>query len=124
VPGDGLALAVRVGRQNKGIGAFEGMGDIVHPLLGLGVDLPEHLEIIVGIDRSVLSRQVPDMAKGGQDLVTGAKILIDGLRLGRRLNNNNFHENPMGYPPESSRSRAESAACFGRNMVKAPPAVK
>ena len=108
VPGDRLALAVGVGRQNEGVGLLEGMGDVVDALLRLGVDLPEHLEIIVGIDRSVLGRQVTDMAKGGQDLVTGAKILIDRLRLGRRLDNDNFHENPMGYPPES-------IAIHGRN---------
>ena len=79
---------------------FSGMGDVVDALLRLRVDLPEHLEIIVGVDRTVLGRQVADMAKGRQDLVAGAKILIDRLRLGRQLDNDNFHENPMGYPPK------------------------
>ena len=101
VPGDRLALAVGVGGQNEGVGLLQGMGDVVDALLRLGVDLPEHLEIIVRIDRSVLGRQVTDMAKGRQDLVTGPQVLIDRLRLGWRLDNDNFHENPMGYPPES-----------------------
>ena len=96
VPGDRLALAVRVGGQDQGVGALEGAGDVVEPLLRLGVDLPEHLEIIVRIDRAVLGRQVADMAKRGQNLVAGAQVFVDRLRLGRRLNNDNFHENPMG----------------------------
>ena len=101
VPGDRLAFAVGVGRQNEGVGLLQGVGDVVDALLRLGVDLPEHLEIIVRVDRSVLGREVPDMAKGRQDLVTGAQVLVDRLRLGRRLDNDNFHENPMGYPPDT-----------------------
>ena len=96
VPGDGLALAIGVGGQDQRVGVLQGVGDVVDALLRLGVDLPEHLEIVVRIDRAVLGRQVADMAKGGQDLVTGAQILVDRLRLGRRLDNDNFHENPMG----------------------------
>ena len=72
MPGDRLAFAVGVGRQNEGVGLLERMGDVVDALLRLRIDLPEHLEIIVGVDRSVLGRQVTDMAKGGQDLITGS----------------------------------------------------
>jgi hypothetical protein len=32
--------------------------------------------------------------------------------------------NPMGYPPNSGRIEAESAACFGRNMGKVALTVK
>ncbi len=96
VPGDGLALAIRVGRQDQRVGALEGTRDVIDALLGLRVDLPKHLEIIVRVDRPVLGRQVADMAKGGQHLVTGTKIFVYCLRLGGRLDNDNFHENPMG----------------------------
>jgi hypothetical protein len=64
------------------------------------------------------------MAKGRQDLVAGAQIFIDCLGLGRRLNDDDIHANPMGYPQKSTQSRAESTACFGRNMVKTSPTVK
>ena len=96
VPGNGFAFAIRVGCQNEGVGAFERMRDVVHPLLRLRVDLPKHLEAVIRIDRTVLGRQVADMPERGQNLVAGAKILVDRLRLGRRLDNDNFHANPMG----------------------------
>ena len=55
------------------VGALQGLGDVVQPLLGLGIDFPEHVEIVVGVDRAILRRQVADMAKGGQDLVASAQ---------------------------------------------------
>ena len=50
VPGDRLALAIGVGRQNEFVGVFDGAGDVVQALLRLRVDLPNHAEIRVGID--------------------------------------------------------------------------
>ena len=60
-------------------------------LLRLVVDLPEHLEIVLRIDRAVLGRQVADMAERSQNLVAGAEVFVDRLGLGRRFNNDNFH---------------------------------
>ena len=94
VPGNRLALTIGVGRENQLVGAFDRAGDIVHPLLGAFVDLPDHLEIGVRIDRAVLGRQIANMAKRGQHLIAGAEILIDGLGLGWRFNDNNIHEIP------------------------------
>ena len=85
VPGDGLALPVRVGRQDQLVGAFDRPGDVVEPLLGLVIDLPDHAEIGLGVDRAVLGRQVPDVAERSQHLVPRAEILVDGLGLGWRL---------------------------------------
>ena len=95
VPGDGLALAVGVGGQDQLVGALDGPGDVVEPLLGLVVDLPDHVEVGLGIDRAVLGRQVADMAERSQDLVARAKILVDGLGLGRRFNNDDIHLIPL-----------------------------
>jgi hypothetical protein len=64
------------------------------------------------------------MAKRGENLIAGAEVFIDRLRLGRRLDYDNIHGNPMGYPPEPVRIKAESAACFARNMGKVAPTVK
>ncbi len=44
VPGDRLALAVGVGGEDQAIGAFDGAGDVVQPLLRLVVDLPDILK--------------------------------------------------------------------------------
>ena len=64
-------------------------------LARLVVDLPEHVEIVLGIDRSVLGRQVAHVAERRQDLVAGAKIFVDRFRLGRQFDDNDIHENPI-----------------------------
>ena len=58
VPGDGLALAVGVGGQDQLVGVLHGVRDLSHDLGGLAVDVPVHLEVVVGLDRAVLRRQV------------------------------------------------------------------
>ena len=63
MPGDRLALAIRVGCEDQPSGAFQGLGDVVQPAIGLGIDLPDHFEIGVRIDRSVLGGEVTDMAE-------------------------------------------------------------
>ena len=95
VPGDRLALAVGVGGQDQLVGALHGPGNVVEALAGLVVDLPEHAEIVLGIDRSVLRREVTDMAERRQHLVAGAKVFVDRFCLGRRLDDNDIHENPI-----------------------------
>ncbi len=92
VPGDGLSLPIGVGGQNEFAGSLERAGNLVEALLGLVVDLPNHPEIVLGVDRSVLGRQVPDVPERGQYLVAGAKVAIDRLRLGRRLDDDDVHE--------------------------------
>ena len=91
VPGDRLALAIRVGRQDHPVGVLDRPADVAEALGGLGVDLPTHGEIIVRIDRAVLGRQITHMAERGVDAVVLAEILVDGLRLGRRLDDHDFH---------------------------------
>ncbi len=91
VPGDRLALAVRVGRQNHSVGLLDRAADVVEPLGGLGIDLPTHGEIVVRVDRAVLGRQIPHMAERGVDAIVLAQILVDGLGLGGRLDDHDFH---------------------------------
>ena len=69
VPGDGLAFPVRVGRQDHPVGVLDRAADVAEPLGGLRVDFPAHGEIVVGVDRAVLGRQVPHMAERGVDFV-------------------------------------------------------
>ncbi len=97
VPGDRFALAIGVGCENQAVGALQGAGDVVEPAGRLGVDLPDHLEIGVRIDRSVLGGKVADMAERGQNLVGGAQIFVDRLGFRRRLHNDDIHVIPMAY---------------------------
>src|SRR5262249_36933289 len=99
VPGNGLALAVGVGRQNELLGALDGLGDLREALGCLGIDLPDHPEIVFGVDRAVLGRQVAHVAERGQHLVAGAKIFVDGLAVGRCLDNENVTEGPICCGP-------------------------
>ena len=69
MPGDGLALTIRVSRQIEGFGTFEGAGDLAHVLVAALVGFPRHGEVLVRADRAIFRRQVADMAEGGQDLV-------------------------------------------------------
>ena len=91
VPGDRLPLAVGVGGEDDAVGVLDGGADIVEALGGLGVDLPAHCEIIVGIDRAVLGREVAHVTERGVDVVILAQIFVDGLGLGRRLDDYDFH---------------------------------
>jgi len=91
VPGDGFAFAVRVGREDEGVGVFQGVRDVGNALGGFGIRLPHHLEIIVRIDRAILRGKVADMPIGGQDLIVLAQVLVDRFGLGGRLDDDKFH---------------------------------
>lgn len=95
MPGDRLALAVGVGRENETVGRFHRIGDVLHPLGGSAVDLPGHLEVFVGANRSVLGRQVTHVAERGKHLVAWAQVLVDRLGLGRRFHHYNIHRHSL-----------------------------
>ena len=71
VPGNGFTLAIGVGRQDQLVGFFDRFGDFPHDFLGLAVNVPMHGEIVVGLHRAVLRRQVAHMPVGCDDLVAG-----------------------------------------------------
>ncbi|MFK4589746.1 hypothetical protein ABIF55_005160 [Bradyrhizobium diazoefficiens] len=112
VPGDGLALAIRVGGENQAVGVLQRLGDIVEPAGRLGVDLPDHLEIGVRIDGTVLRREVADMAERGQNLIGRAQILVDRLGFRRRLHNDDIHVVPVTYGEILGRIRRDSGRPF------------
>ena len=91
VPGDRLALAIGVGREDDPVGVLHRLGDVGQPLGRFGIDVPEHGEIGVGIDRAVLGRQIADMAIGRIDLVALAEIFVDRLGLRRRFDDDDIH---------------------------------
>ena len=98
VPGDRLALAVGVGGENDPIGVLDRAADVAQALRRLGVDLPAHGEIVVRIDGSVLGGEIAHMAEGGVNAVVLAQIFVDGLCLGGRLDDHDFHSVSLGTP--------------------------
>ena len=91
VPADRLAFAIGVGGQDQAVGAFQRLDDVVEPFVGLGVDLPEHLEVFVGLHRPVLRRQVADVPVRRQHLIVGAKVAVDGAGFTRAFDDDNVH---------------------------------
>ena len=91
MPGNGLAFTIRVRCENEAVGALDRLGDLVHDLLRIGLDLPAHLKIIVGQNRAVLGRQVAHMAIGRDDLVVRAQILVDSFRLCGAFDDDDVH---------------------------------
>ncbi len=91
VPRNRFALAVRVGREDQAVGIFHRARDFGEALLRLAVHLPQHGEIVFRVDRAVLGGQVADVAIGGQHLIAGAQVLIDGFGLGGGLDDNEVH---------------------------------
>ncbi len=81
VPGDRLALAVGVGGENQLVGTLDGPGDVGEALGRLRVNLPNHVEIVVRVDRPVFGRQVADVTERGQHFVAGPEIFVDRLGL-------------------------------------------
>src|SRR3546814_4096126 len=73
MPGNRLALAVGVGGEDQGVGILEGPGDVGDGFRSAPGHLVMHLEILVRLDRTVLGRQVADMAERGQDRMAGTE---------------------------------------------------
>ena len=71
LPTDRFPLAIGVGCEDQGVVFFQRIGNRLDVFFAVVADLPLHLKFVVGIDRSVLGRQVPHMAIGGQNRVVG-----------------------------------------------------
>ena len=82
VPGDRLALAIRVGGEIEGFRAFQRLGDGADLLVAAGVRFPVHGEVLVGADAAILGRQVAHVPETGQDGVAAAQIAVDGFGFG------------------------------------------
>ena len=87
VPGDGLTLAVRVGREIDGGGFLRGLQnglDMLFLVL-LANDVVLHREAMRGVDGAFLGHEVADVAVAGEDLEACSQVLLDGLGLGGRF---------------------------------------
>ena len=94
LPGDRLALAVRVGRQHQGLGLLQRLRHRAQRPGGALAGLVDHGEVLVGLHRARLRRQVADMAPGRDHPVAPAQPGPDGPRLGRRLDDDDIHDAP------------------------------
>ncbi len=90
VPGDGFALAIRVGRQIQRVGLFHGLDDGIHVLFIFLDQHVLHAEVVLRVHRALFREQVTHMAVRGQAGKILAQILGHGFGLGRR-----FHHNQM-----------------------------
>ena len=86
MPGDRFAFTIRIGREIEGLGAVERVNDGADLFFGSGVDRPVHFEIFVRPNRTIFRRQVAHMSIGCQHRVSITEILVDGLGLGGRFN--------------------------------------
>ena len=116
MPRNGLALAIRIGRQNDLVGVFDESGDVGQALAGLGVDIPQHFEIVVRIDGAILGRQIAHMPEGGDHFVILAKIFVDRLGLGRRFDDDDVHAISSGRPKQGFRRNVLRRSQTGRKM--------
>jgi hypothetical protein len=87
VPGNRLALAIRVGREIQGVGLLHCLDNGVHVLLVLFDQLILHVETVFGVDRALLRDQVAHVAVRREAMKVLAQILGHGLGLGRGLDN-------------------------------------
>src|SRR5262249_23668494 len=94
------------------------------PLLGLAVDLPDHLEVVIGVDRAVLGRQVAHMAERGQHLIAPAEVLVDGLGLGGGLDDDDVHACLWVFGVAADPPGSESGRDDAGKMGKSPRRVK
>ena len=91
MPADRLPLAIRIGRQDHTVRPLRRLANGGELLGTVRRNLPRHGEILGGVHRAVAGRQIAHMAKAGQHLIVAAEIFVDGLRLGRRFNDNELH---------------------------------
>ena len=85
VEGDRLALAVVVGREDQVARTLHRtlqVGDVFLRVLG---HLVGHAEALLHVHAELALRQVPDMPEGSPDGIVVAQVLLDGLRLRRRF---------------------------------------
>ncbi|MFT3772551.1 MAG: hypothetical protein QM820_44740 [Minicystis sp.] len=85
VEGDGLALAIGVGREHDGVHLLRRCLELVEDLLLALDDRVRLREVVRDVDGFGALGQILDVSLGRQDLVPSPQVFLDGLRLGRRL---------------------------------------
>ena len=95
MPADSFAFAVRVGRQQHAVCVFGLALELLDELfLAFDADVLRSIAVL-HIDAQLRRGQVADMAHACGDFVVIAQIFADGLRLGRRLHDNQFRHSSL-----------------------------
>ena len=84
---NGLAFAVRVRRQIDGVGGGRQLLQLGHNLFFAGDDDVIRLEAVGDIDTQSALGQILHVAERSLDGEALTQIFLDGLRLGRRFDN-------------------------------------
>jgi len=92
MPADRLALAVGVGCEDQLVVVFQRISNRFDVFFAVACNLPQHVKLIVGINRAVFGRQVAHVAVRGQNSVIIAQIFVDCFGFGRGFDNNNGHK--------------------------------
>ena len=101
MPGDGLALAVRVGREDD-VGVLLGRRAKLADGLSAALDhLVARLEAGLDVDRYLLFRQVADVAHRGADIETVTQEPLQGPRLGGGLDDDQAFRQSSSFIPIS-----------------------
>jgi hypothetical protein len=72
--------------------ALDGILDGLKVFFCLGINGPDHMKVFVRLNGPVFGDEVTHMTDAGEDLEVRAEILVDGLRLGRRLYDDYVHD--------------------------------
>src|SRR5437870_3894233 len=83
VPGDGFTLAIGVGREQQAIRGLRGRLQVRHYLLLRLDHFVDRPEAVFDVHADLALRQVHHVADRRLHHVSGAEVLLDGLRLGR-----------------------------------------
>ena len=116
VPADRLSLAIRVGRKDQRVVIFQCVRNGLDVFFALTRDFPNHFESIVGINGSILWRQIPDVSVGCENRVVGPQIFVYCLGLSRGFDDDDWHMSP--WILESVIGRA---TCGSQQGIVNPP---
>ena len=88
MPGDGFALAVRVGCEVDEVALADLAADLLDDFIFSFDRRVFRFEIVLNIDAHFLSRQIAQMAHGCLDHIPRPEVFADGFGLGGRLHDN------------------------------------
>ncbi len=92
MPRDRFALAVGVGREVDFARLLGEAGEGGDDMFFSGRDFVVWLEVVLYVDRLAIAlRQIANVSHRGDDAVFFTEIFLDGFRLRRRLNDDEFH---------------------------------
>src|SRR5262245_31720632 len=97
MPGNRFAFPIRVGREIQFARPAQGPLDLAERLARPVLHLPVHGEIALRLDGAIALLEIADMAVAREYLVARAKILIDGLGLGRGFDDYDIHGHRFGF---------------------------